>query len=350
MNRSFLGIVVAMILASGAFAQSSDKQSRSVLSRTGVIERKIGGANEATFDLGELPPGEHGVLRLTLENPFEDDFSFQTIQGGCSCLKIRAFGNTVPARGTLEVEAELATPTRVKDLFQRIGFFLKRNDGVGIAVRIEYRLAGALSFPDQICVTTAALGEKKHEFVVPILLSPPVEASSLEIRGTGGLKDVQAKAFERESRFGIECRLALDGNSEEGKTGELLVRDKKTGRETSIHCVVEAPSQVVVAPTVVRFRTEPIVAGEKVQRRSSSVLVRLHPLMVVEKEEPLMDFSSSMGKLTATVDRLALGIYRVKLDWTVENDSTEPEAEDPCIHWSVVTKKNSREGRLTIAK
>lgn len=342
-----LTILILCLALNSAFGTDPDFS----LERSVTIARTIGGGIEARVELGELPPQSEGVIKLSLVNPIDDDFTFKSVDTGCGCLKVKCLGNKIPALGKLDVEVKLSTPSVVKDVNQRIGFFLKASEGYGVTVRIAYAVAGALSFPEQYHVTTSEFGANDHTFHIPIVFSEPVVPKNLEISGQDGFEQIKTEIVEKNGLYFVQCMMSLNGLKEDGRRGSLKVKDRRTERETTIRCMIEAPGLVIVAPSVVRFRLD----SEDVKNAShiGSVIIRVHPSMLSSKEEePVIEFASDVWKLKTDHKRLAPGVYRISIHVSPPELKSQPSTTSPppsrVLTWSVTTKKASSSGQLEV--
>lgn len=324
-----------------------------VKEQSAIVQQNKGGGIEAIFDFDPLPAGKRGVLLLTLVNDTPVEFEFNKIEAGCNCLKIDAAGNTIPANGRLTIEAELSTPSKVKVTRQMIGLYLKMKNGNALAVRVGYDVEGALSFPEQMHVTTSFLGAKEHIFAIPLIVSAPVSIHNLQATGSEDFKDVKTRFIQKDGATFVECTIQLGGRTEDGRSGGLTIRDNVSGRQDAVRCMVEAASLIIVAPTVARFRQELGEDKDGEIKGRSQLLVRFHIAALESKDEvPQMHFRFDGGELLATPERIADGIFRVALQLTIKKQLEEGKLKPPRItekiRWSITTKKTSREGEIEV--
>ncbi|MFO1066792.1 MAG: hypothetical protein U0892_23280 [Pirellulales bacterium] len=331
-----------------------DENSDFRIEKSLELKRNSGGAIEFLFDLEKLPAGKQGLIVLNLVNTTDEEFAFSSIASGCGCLKVRALGDRIPARGKLEVEARIKTPTSVRDLFQRTGFFLKHAPGVGVTVHLQYTLSGALAFPEKLHLTAAALDSENHTFLVPILFSDPVRKENLAIEGIDGLQLTRSQCVEKDGNDYIACTVKLEGLGKGPTNGTLRVLDRVTGREAAVRVMIDSPNLVSVAPAVIRTRLVASPGQKDGSAFTGALIVRVHPDVIdMETGDVAIKLSSSLADFRYESTRVSKGVYRLKVFFATAEDSRQgsnpaPSGNKGSIKWSVVTKKLSREGDIEV--
>ena len=211
----------------------------------------------AVGQAGALQAGKRYLLKLEVENPFENDVEFSTVNTGCSCtdfeFKTQVFKAGAITKGTLVY----ITPNFASKGELTIGFSLM-NQGitpkhVAARVTIHAELKGVIDFGR--AYHNFEVTNDRMEFEIPVFFTAPVTSADLTVSTSQPLRDVVAKIESiDDNNASIRFMIPKIALSDSGISGLVTLRHEptKTSREISVTFYPRLP--VVFRPTFLTFR------------------------------------------------------------------------------------------------
>lgn len=271
------------------------------------------GALVAQFDLGTLAAGKQEDFRLILQNKSAIPIVFSKMKVGCSCISAKASSGVIEPNSEIEINLQLMTPTKVASPQQMMHIFLEEAPGIGVEVRLAFRISGLLTFLDRTFVICAGDDKESTVFRIPILISSPVRVGDLTFTTDDSLQEIKLKAVEGEDTF-VECTLNSKKVIGSGLAGVIRVEDPKSGMKSEIHCIVEKEPPLSVFPSVISFNSSK--SADETVVWEASALVRISNTKLQVSVEPNVELAAKFLSKSAikSVKKIGTGTYRVRLE------------------------------------
>ncbi|MFK7737500.1 MAG: hypothetical protein AB8B50_15805 [Pirellulaceae bacterium] len=228
-----------------------------VVERHSTIETRRGGHLKADVDLGELPAGESAKIHLVVKNPFDRLIEFDYMRPGCACLNSKISSGSIPPFGSIEVDFEIQTPTRVNSVNQLVGAkFGKNNDKTtSLLVSLSYDLKGVVSFEQSMVKVKGIPEEEMIEWRLPILVTEPCKVEDVRVLAQGAFQGkLETEIQSSNGRHFVFCRMPTKSFTSTGVSGPIKLYHDEMGKEASVLCVALLEPDVEVAPDRVHMK------------------------------------------------------------------------------------------------
>ena len=337
--------------ANDGLGREADDDEVTLIQKTVVPESIKGLSWGATIDLGTLVSGKKYRIRLDMTNPSGSVMSFSKLTKNCSCFDAQVSRLVLEPGQALSVELTAPVPKKLGRSDSNWYFMLEPKPGSksgGIYVRMNYSIAGVMEFlqPRVVCESLAATG--KEHFLIPMLITPPVEAKNLHFRFPKELSMLKGDAVIKDGNHFLQ--ITVESGSVESRylAGEIRCIDVIAGQEDVIYCVLKKSEGASVHPGIIRV----VIPDDSVGNAYATALVRL----VVGKEDKkdfgtvrerkgdvLIDAFFGEYSLPLSVDRLSTSTFRVKIAFSEAVLKEIENATSAKIQWVIRTNDLSYE-------
>jgi hypothetical protein len=292
--------------------------------------QQVAGALEATIDLGILNAGEPFVAQLELVNDLPFEIPIERMTTYCSCIQLSSRSQSIPPGGSVILDLKFKVPTDGKTASGNTAFWIHYGESSRISVYLQCVRGGVVSFKNSVHYhTRVALGNRTHQFRIPILVTEPAKLSSIAVttqpvnQNSRNLEKLETSlSQDSDGTQWLNCLIPVDEDSST-MMGLIWLKDSILGRQAEIRIVVEVVKGVDIIPRVVRFTRSSDSPDAK-----ASVIVKFDKsLLEMQKSQnselPVsIEFRREAGRIPVESIRMAPGIYRVTL--SIPNDGDDP--------------------------
>lgn len=340
-NRLFKIAIVAQVfvclLTSNCLAQiaSPDDKNPKELPVAGVA---IFSGNFPTvrvpINLGELTVGTKAEFVVEVRNSTDKDFIIKDVRSSDNCLDIETTARKIEAKKSIDLKATLDVPTvnRLATGGQQIT--LVQEDGSILPIDIDYRIAGLCCFTESYVVKAVREGQNEIDLEIPIVVTEPVDLSSVSVVGSGDFSDATVTIALKDGKPQMKTKVDTSLANGQSLSGYFRVQNSVNDASDQISVRIGVIQKVRVLPSLVQFSKE----GNDWK---TTAMVR------VDKEslssDPVMPNFSVACKwnelpVATTVETIGRGVARVSL--TVKEsdlfDQGKPKfALSDGLHWQI---------------
>lgn len=354
-------LVVSQVLfsANQGLGREADEDELTLIQKTVVPESIKGLSWGATIDLGTLVSGKKYRIHLDVTNPSGSVMSFSKLTKNCSCFDAQVSGLVLEPGQALSVELTAPVPTKLGRSDSHWYFMLEPTPGStsgGIYVRMNYAIAGVMEFLQRrvVCESLAASGNE--HFLIPMLITPPVEAKHLHFYFPNDLSVLKGDAVTKDGKQFLQITVDSGKVKSRYLAGEIGCLDTLTGREDVIYCVLKKSEGASVHPGILRV----VIPDDTVGDAYATALVRVvvgtnedregSGSELESKGDVLIDALFGDDLLTLSVDRLSASTFRAKIALPEAAVKAIGNAPSPKIRWVIRTNDLSYEviSRLSV--
>lgn len=306
----------------GQEPKHDDSHDVSTIEAYGEIEAISQGNLRSQVRLGALQANQEHRIRLTLANATDEIVGISRASSSCGCVRVRSPKGQIEPGGSFNIELTVAVGKSLRQPEQNQSITLFDLNGKGLTVAMSYEVAGLLTFGGRGVTVKVPEGATSHTFEIPLITSPPVQFSKLEIGYDEELGVVDAKLVESPVGKFVQLRCAYPGGIRKGRSGAVWVKDAKASTTDRVACMLQVREPVELSPLVLRFTQSPedIESGEftasAICRIARSELKIDSTDSEHEKEIGVsLSAHCEFGNLTLKSKRLSVGIYRLYLTW-----------------------------------
>lgn len=245
-----------------SFLQSavlSDEPEFSITAQSVLTQHPQASFYQAEFDLGVLPCGKTGSIKLLLENPFSNAFTFDSISKTCNCVGLESEKGdlTIDANADHQFSLRLTTPpsARSDKSYANITLFSKSDaDETSINLKLKYQLSGLLSFNQNLYATEIPIDSEFGQIHVPFLITDPIKFEELTLECSRSLRDLifQIKKADNGQVY-LTSQFPASVVDMGPISGQVRVKDPISGRENGFFVTISRGSDVRISPKTLRF-------------------------------------------------------------------------------------------------
>ncbi len=230
---------------------------------TATISGRDGDTYKAFADLGKLPAGKNGTVRIRLENPNPFDIPIASLIASCGCTKAKLLGDTIPRLGTATLEVRVSPPSRNRSskfhgtLAMLVDDRRASTPNLGrVVVTLSYEIDGILCFLTTVHPVYVS-GDKEVEIVVAFVRTTGTPLRKLRVEASGAIEGVEGALVSSESRIG-EVIMRVDPGiaTADGSVGKISVFDDVAGVSDSIDLILYKEATFKISPRTMRFRRD----------------------------------------------------------------------------------------------
>ncbi len=297
-----------------------------------------------TTELGTLEAGSTIDVNLDLFNPTLTSVGTDHVKGSCSCINIKKSKSEIPANGSLIVSfsAKVPASSRSATGTWRIDLRPEDSTSTGVHLRVSFRLAGLVNFYDGQAVFTVTPGEESSTFVVPMVITEPIDAQQIKIDLPEEFCDVRAKCVVGEGRSFLQLDVLNEKLPVGGLAGEIRCIDPASGREDEIFCIIKSSQGLSVFPAVLRVVRSSQTDGDAKELVANAILRIDRPKESQGDENErgtIVEVRTSESPLTVTHKQVSSNIIRASIRLTSEVieqlEMKEPQKRK--VYWTVRT-------------
>jgi hypothetical protein len=352
-------IIAAVLVLSQVFFSANqglgrepDEDELTLIQKTVVPESIRGLSWGATIDLGTLVSGKKYRIQLDVTNPSESVMSFSKLTKNLSSFDAHVSGLVLEPGQALSVEITAPVPTKLGRSDSHWYFRLEPAPGSasgGIYVRMNFAIAGVLEFLQRRVVFESLAVTGKEHFLIPMLITPPVEAKHLQFKFPNDLSVLTGDAVTKDGKQFLQITVDPGKVKSRYLAGQIGCLDTLSGREDVIYCVLKKSTGASVHPEILRV----VIPDDTVGKAYATALVRVAFGTNEDKKgfgselesegDVLIDALFGDDLLPCSVDRLSASTFRVKIALSEAVVKSIENAPSPKIRWVIKTKDLSYE-------
>lgn len=338
--------------ANDGLGREADDDEVTLIQKTVVPESIKGLSWGATIDLGTLVSGKKYRIHLDLKNPSGSVMRFSRLTKNLSSLDAHVSGLVLEPGQSLSVEITAPVPTKLGRPDSHWYFSLEPAPGSasgGIYVRMNYAIAGVLEFLQRHVVFESIAATGKEHFLIPMLITPPVEAKHLQFKFPNDLSVLTGDAVTKDGKQFLQITVDTGKVKSRYLAGQIGCLDTLSGREDVIYCVLKKSTDASVHPEILRV----VIPDDTVGKAYATALIRVGVDTDEEKksfrsgleskQDVLIDALIGDDLLPLSVERLSASTFRVKValsEAVVKAIRNDPSRK---IRWVINTNDLSHE-------
>jgi len=344
-------IVLGLILSS-AFVFADDEtpgknQISFNVSKDVPIE-SILGRYHMVVDLGELPAGATGMIKLNLINNHQQHFSIERLELGCRCSSASLqFDELKPnTKASLSVKLTTALHARKALVVNTLTLISADDPSENLNLLLRYRLAGLMCFAADSFMQEADPSLDRQTVRIPLNVTSPVLPSEVKISTLPAEFGVVANVITENSHHFVEVTFDPVFVDEDGVPLSIVIADPSRGLEDQYTLVLTRRKSIEISPKSLIFkRSDEMVTANCIIRyrpplsqetsRESVADAKLKPILPIFIEAKLGD-----SPVDTKVRKLGEGIYRVGLQFPYTLlEKRIGLAEMPKLNWHILVNR-----------
>ena len=332
----FSGISALLLVISlaGSADSADDAVERSV--SFGIFSTP---QNRLRVPLGVLPADREIDVTVRLVNVTQSIIDLKSLRTSCNCLQAKVPDPLIQPDGEAEIQLKLHTRIRSFKPDQVTTFQLEFSSDEGRTERatllLEYSLAGIIAFPRRKFHHEFASKAKKVSLSLPLLVTDPIDARSLDIDSNFGVLPEIRKDDEIANKWWIDFQFDTESLNRDLALTDVIVSDPKTGRKTEASVSLFRTGEFRLLPKTLRFEQ----SSENGIWRAAAIL------RVAESPDKERNGGAESGsarlfaeamlgekKMTVKADELTENVYRLRVSTSMDLTSSDI-SKDSVLTW-----------------
>jgi hypothetical protein len=295
------------------------------------------GQYHMVVDLGALPMGETGIVKLNFINNHQVTFPVDELEIGCKCASAKMSVNEIAPNSSALLTVELKTPTRYKSetVTNSLALVSKADKSKNVSVAMRYSLSGLMAFATMNYAQEVDPSLDSQTILVPFVITQPILASDVKFQIIPETHGAVASLVEEDG--GRFMKLVFDPAfvPEEGLAISVVARNEAHDTSDSLPLLLCKRKHVEITPRTIRFRAE----GENFV---GECLLRYRPPKFggdLPADESAMSIEASFGDMQLDVQtkKIGRGIYRVSVKGARDNmEEKYSDNNQPNVVWRIV--------------
>ncbi len=300
---------------------------------------------------GPVHAGERVQFLGRLVNNSGKALRFDRLLTGCDCVRVACTERSIAEGEAIDIEIDFQAPKSSSTGRFAIQMSFWDADAVTVHLDVRGELKGVLYLPPTLSLESDG---DISMWEVPIVLTPPLEASQLEIRMPEELSNIVPSLEIRDGQPWACFSAAEKLLGIAGAGGVVVVHDRKTGIESSSRITFLRRQVVKFSPGIIRFRR---VEGSHVEFEASAIVQATgeQPLLEAPREKSATDQPTPVRKknivqsisceaddadIAVHSQRINDSLYRLRLVSARPERDGKPLGETP-VRWTIVTPVES---------
>lgn len=304
------------------------------------VKALVNGSYSLTVDVGVLPSGTKGILRIRLINEDGSSFPISSVVASCGCASGTLSVDDIQPDSSAVLELVVDTPKKSKKIENSFVVNLNSNVNVSrnIAVIVKYQLGGLMCFVDEAVFKEFDSGKDKVEFTVPLLLTKPIEAADVFLGLSPPTPGVRANLTEIDGAAAIKFEIIPSAMTTAGTNLTVEAEVPGKGLRDGLVVSLTRSKEIDISPRTLRFR-------QVDERLTAQCILRIRSVGEVKaSDDSLPSIEALIGgqMLSVHCTKLGNGVLLVKLTEKASRSLQQLRSEfEALVQWRILTSSKA---------